>query len=47
MALPATQMRLGMIIKLNHQLQLVFKVEHRAPDILLRNSRLSELAMNS
>jgi hypothetical protein len=47
MALPAAQMRLGMIIKHNHQLHLVFKVEYRAPDILLRNSRPSELVMNS
>ena len=31
MAIPATQMRPGMIIKHNDQLHLVFKVEHRTP----------------
>ena len=31
MAIPATQMRPGMIIKHNEQLHLVFKVEHRTP----------------
>src|SRR5450755_3673638 len=31
MAIPATQMRPGMIIKHNEQLRLVFKVEHRTP----------------
>ena len=31
MAIPATQLRPGMIIKHNDQLHLVFKVEHRTP----------------
>ena len=31
MAIPATQMRPGMIIKHNNELHLVFKVEHRTP----------------
>ena len=31
MAIPATQMRPGMIIKHNDQLHTVFKVEHRTP----------------
>src|SRR5947209_20532938 len=31
MAIPATQMRPGMIIKHNDQLHSVFKVEHRTP----------------
>src|ERR1700757_3942388 len=31
MAIPATQLRPGMIIKHNEQLHLVFKVEHRTP----------------
>ena len=31
MAIPATQMRPGMIIKHRDQLHLVFKVEHRTP----------------
>ncbi len=31
MAIPATQMRPGMIIKHKDQLHLVFKVEHRTP----------------
>jgi elongation factor P len=31
MAIPATQMRPGMIIKHNHDLHLVFSVEHRTP----------------
>ena len=31
MAISATQMRPGMIIKHNEQLHLVFKVEHRTP----------------
>ncbi|HVJ06856.1 MAG TPA: elongation factor P [Acidisarcina sp.] len=31
MAIPATQMRPGMIIKHNNQLHLVFSVEHRTP----------------
>ena len=31
MAIPATQMRPGMIIKHNDQLHMVFKVEHRTP----------------
>ena len=31
MAIPATQMRPGMIIKHNEQLHLVFAVEHRTP----------------
>jgi elongation factor P len=31
MAIPATQLRPGMIIKHNNQLHLVFKVEHRTP----------------
>ena len=34
MAIPATQMRPGMIIKHNDQLHLVFKVEHRTPSNL-------------
>ena len=46
MAIPATQMRPGMIIKHNDQLHLVFKVEHRTPgnlrafiQVKLRNLR--------
>ena len=31
MAIPATQMRPGMVIKHNDQLHSVFKVEHRTP----------------
>src|SRR6202040_1242434 len=31
MAIPATQMRPGMIIKHNNELHLVFSVEHRTP----------------
>ena len=31
MAIPATQLRPGMIIKHNDQLHVVFKVEHRTP----------------
>ncbi len=31
MAIPATQLRPGMIIKHNDQLHTVFKVEHRTP----------------
>ncbi len=31
MAIPATQMRPGMVIKHNHELHLVFSVEHRTP----------------
>ena len=31
MAIPATQLRPGMIIKHNDSLHLVFKVEHRTP----------------
>ena len=50
MAIPATQMRPGMIIKHNEQLHLVFKVEHRTPGNLrafiqakLRNLRTGAL----
>ncbi|HET8636395.1 MAG TPA: elongation factor P, partial [Acidobacteriaceae bacterium] len=31
MAIPATQMRPGMIIKHNNELHAVFSVEHRTP----------------
>jgi len=41
MAIPATQMRPGMIIKHNEQLHLVFKVEHRHPGTCAHSSRLS------
>ena len=50
MAIPATQMRPGMIIKHNDQLHLVFKVEHRTPGNLrafiqakLRNIRTNAM----
>ena len=50
MAIPATQMRPGMIIKHNDQLHLVFKVEHRTPGNLrafiqakLRNLRTNAM----
>ena len=50
MAIPATQMRPGMIIKHNDQLHLVFKVEHRTPGNLrafiqakLRNVRTNAM----
>src|SRR3569833_2498557 len=51
MAIPATQMRPGMIIKHNDQLHLVFKVEHRTPGNLraiiqakLRNLRTGAMS---
>lgn len=50
MAIPATQLRPGMIIKHNDQLHLVFKVEHRTPGNLrafiqakLRNIRTNAM----
>src|SRR5207244_9838997 len=50
MAIPATQMRPGMIIKHNNDLHLVFSVEHRTPGNLrafiqakLRNIRTSAM----
>jgi translation elongation factor P/translation initiation factor 5A len=50
MAIPATQMRPGMIIKHNDQLHLVFAVEHRTPGNLrafiqakLRNVRTNAM----
>src|SRR5947209_967585 len=36
MAIPATQMRPGMIIKHNNDLHLVFTVEHRTPNLQMK-----------